>query len=156
MIRVYRDSNEILKVKLYDGEQEKEYSVKPIMYFPLTKSCPYLSLFELLPDHTIGEELVLISDLAHIDLSSKKLIEEELKKTSPLEEITKVYSIKQVSSKLKWDIETADGVISLEVEEKNIIRLQSIIFFKMQDNKKYLINLTGIDPRSQKIIDTFV
>jgi hypothetical protein len=155
-ISLYRDSSGILRVKI-EGEAQ-EYPVKPIRYFPFTEDEYYVGLFKIEPNGTIAKEIALISDLKRLDEKSRKLVEEELNKSFPLSQVTKITSIKQVGKNLRWQVRTIEGERTFEVSNQNDINIisPSLVAIKDANGKKYKINLTKLDPDSQSLLEAYI
>jgi hypothetical protein len=155
-ISLRRDSSGILRVRI-EGEPQ-EYPVKPIRYFPFTEDEYYVGLFKITPEGTVVKEIALISDLKRLNEKSRKLVEEELNKTSPLIQLTKIISIKQFGKRLKWQVITLEGERSFEVLSYNDIGVisSSLIAIKGADGKKYKINLSKLDSNSQSLLESYI
>lgn len=154
-ISLYRDSSGVLRVKI-QGEAQ-EYPVKPIRYFPFTEDEYYVGLFKIEPGGTTAKEIALISDLKRLDEKSRKLIEEELNKTSPLSQITKILSVRQIGKTLRWQVKTLEGERTFEVLNQNDINIisPSLVAIRDANGKKYKINLTKLDPNSQSLLEIY-
>jgi len=153
-ISIYRDTSGILKAKIEGGE---EYPVRPIRCFPFTGAGQYLGLFKIESDGTINEEIALISDLKKLDENSQKLIAEELNKTYPLTQITKIHSIKQTTKAIKWHVDTDKGERRFEVkEQRDICVIQpNLIVIKDSEGIRYQINSAKLDPKSLALLEIY-
>ena len=156
-ISIYRDSSDN-RLKLKINDIDEQYPIKPIRYFPFTGDEHYVGLFISEPDGTIEKEIVLISDLKRLDENSRKLIEEELNKTSPLVKITKILSVKQIDKTLRWHVKTIEGEQTFEVLNQNDISLisPSIVVIRDSQGSKYKINPLKLDEKSQSQLEIYL
>ncbi len=158
-INIYKNSFGILKAKI--GSEEVEHPIKPIMCFPITAAERYVGLFRIGKDGKTKEELALIPDYRLLDEDSRKLIEEELNSTYPLTWIQKIYSIKQVDRRLKWQVDTNRGELVFEVKGQHIQRdineIQGIIIvIHDAEGKRFLVNPKKLDPKSQTLLEMYI
>jgi len=148
-IRLERDEFEDLKLIIKNKE---EYTrVKIIQSFPF--STPYRFIaFRDQDNHEIG----ILEDATSLDRRSRKVLEDELKKSYFIPKIRQINDIDEDFGVPKWDVETDRGPRRFELksrEDAHSVGGGRVVIKDIDGNKYEIPNRYTLDRQSQALLE---
>jgi len=148
--KIYRDELDDLVVELPDGSKYEK--VRAVCAFPLSNPSEFI-VFRDREDNEIG----LIESIKNLKSKSKKVLEEELKKTYFIPKITKIKNLEEKFGVSQWEVETNKGSHTFNVKNREEVRLISSgrVLIKDADGNRYEIpDYRKLDAKSIAFLET--
>lgn len=148
--KIYRNELDDLVV---DTPNNKTYEkVRAIRAFPLTNPHEFI----ILRDEE-NNEIGLIEDIKELPSKSKKILEEELKKSYFIPKITEIEDIQENFGVSQWQVKTNKGRHEFSVKNRQEIRLlhSGRVLIKDADGNRYEIpDYRKLDSKSIALLET--
>lgn len=149
-VRIWRDEFRRLHV-LVEG-QEEHVDVKPAVVFPVSAAADFVSFLD-----SKDKEVLLLKDLGGLDRESQEVLSEELNRVYFVPKIVRIYDIEDAQGAARWDVKTDRGDRVFDVRDREDVRVVHKTRVLLQDadgNRFEIEDLTELDERSQRLLDT--
>ena len=154
---VFRDaSGRLMMTKDADADP---VPVRPVQFFPLTHPGEHWAVFLLAPDGALGQEAASIALPQDLEPASRDLLEQELMACFQKIRISRVCSLKKHDEgAFHWTVETDQGRLSFEVENQQGVNKidDNFVLINDSEDRRFLIRLDEMDPRSRAFLDLVV
>ena len=140
-------------MELFDGRVFK--CLEPRRLFPLSGKDKYISLLD-----EKGTETAIIRDLGTLPPSERELIEQCLEEYYFIPKITRILSLTERFGMVTISAETDRGEVSIElkgvVHSLKLIHGTRVLVRDVNDNRYEIPDITRLDPRSVRLIDSYL
>ena len=143
----------LVDMELFDGR--KFCSLEPRRLFPLSGLEKYITLLD-----REGEEVAIIRDLRTLPPNERKIIEECLAEYYLIPKITKIDDLTEKFGMLTMYAQTDRGEVKIEM--RGIIHSLKLLYGKRvlvrdtNDNRYEIPDITALDKKSRKFIDSYL
>ena len=151
--RFFADSFCTVNCELYTGERLE--SLEPRRLFPMSGAYEYISLLD-----KNGKEQMIIRSVDTLDPDSAKVIRDVLGDYYRIPKITQVHDTLVRNWMIRFDVTTDMG--DTEIVVKSVFSDMKLLFEKRvmikdaSDNRYEIPDLYALDPKSIKIIESFI
>lgn len=128
--------------------------VTPVRLFPLSQPDRWISLCD--QKHN---EIFLLENLVDLPDPAQRLVEQELAQREFIPIIERVLRVSGLSEPCEWDVETDRGPTTFVLASEDDVRRLGDDRALVVDAERirYLINsLSGLDPRSRRILEWYI
>ena len=143
----------LVDMQLYDGREFR--SLEPRRLFPLSGLEKYITLLD-----RDGEEIAIIRDLRSLPPDERAVIEECLGEYYLIPKINRILDMTEKFGMLTMYAQTDRGEVKIEM--RGIIHSLKLLYGKRvlirdtNDNRYEIPDLTALDKRSRKLIDSYL
>ncbi len=149
-VRIWRDEFRRLHIQIDNGSEHVD--VKPVPVFPVSGAADLISFLD-----PKDKEVVLLRDPEALDCDSRRALQEELGKTYFVPKITRILEIEDAHGAARWEVETDRGYRVFDIrdrEDVRVIRRTRVLLQDADGNRFEIEDVTELDERSQRLIDT--
>jgi len=148
----FKKNGSKLQMLIKEEDNYKTVSVLPL--FPLSESERWVSVLD-----DEGRELGIIEELGKLDVESRKMILDELRRRYVLPRIRKILSCKERFDLVVWEVETDRGVkefLSRNLRENIQQPNQNRLILTDVDGNRYDIpDFQSLDKKSQTLLERY-
>ena len=151
-MKLQRNSHGRLVLTTPDGAVHE--AVVPVRAYPISA-----------PDRMIGivgadgHELVWLDSLEPLDVATRTLVEEELRRRELMPEIKRLLGVSSFATPSTWDIETDRGRAQLQLKGEEDIRRMGggVMLIADAHGVQFMIrDVSALDRHSRKLLDRFL
>jgi hypothetical protein len=149
-VRVWRDEFRRLHVQV--DKDTEHVDVKPVPVFPVSRAADYVSFLD-----SKDKEVLLLRDPEELDCESRTVLRDELGRTYFVPRITQIYQIEDAHGAARWEVETNRGYRVFDIRDREDVRVirQTRVLLQDADGNRFEIDdITELDERSQRLLDT--
>jgi hypothetical protein len=149
-VRIWRDEFRRLHVQV-EGEEE-HVDVKPAPVFPVSEAADFVSFLD-----GKDKEVLLLQDPAGLDPDSRKVLAEEMNRAYFVPKIVRIYDIEDAHGAARWEVQTDRGYRVFDVrdrEDLRVVRKTRVLLQDADGNRFEIEDITDLDERSQRLLDT--
>ncbi len=149
-VRVWRDPFRRLCVTVHDYATYLD--VRPARVFPVSEAADFVSFLGI-----EDKEALMLRSTCGLDAESRKVLEEEMTRAYFVPRIIQILEIEDAHGAARWEVETDRGYRLFDIrdrEDVKVIEGRRVLLQDADGNRYEVADLTELDERSRRLIDS--